>query len=82
MSAQRLRDGLLFYGRIEWELGGNWIVETISGKVETIIEEVETILAIVETISSKVETIVNLESYILNMDALINSSASLTIGKS
>ena len=27
LSAQRLRDGLLFCGRIEWELGGNWIVQ-------------------------------------------------------
>ena len=83
MPAQRLRDGLLFCGRIAWELGDIWIVATITGKVETITEEVETILEIVETINTKVETIVNLESNILIMILLIKtSSASLTIGKS
>ena len=43
--------GLLF------ELGGNWIVATITVKVETITQEVETITVKVKTITNKVETI-------------------------
>jgi len=34
LSAQRLRDGLLFCGRIEWELGDVWIVATKKEKLQ------------------------------------------------
>jgi len=46
-------------GEIEWELGGNWIVAMITGKVAMILE-------IVAMINLKVATIENLEQLIKN----------------
>ena len=60
------------------ELGGNWIVARITGKVAMIIEEVATILDIVARKNTKVATIENLEQH----ELLNKSSASLTIGES
>jgi hypothetical protein len=54
-------------GDIGWELGGNWIVATITGKVAMII--------------TKVARIKNL-SNLLEMNLLNKSSTSLTIGES
>ena len=61
LAALRIRERLLFRGRNEWELGGNWIVATITVKVATIFEEIATILEKVATINTKVATIENLE---------------------
>ena len=60
------------------ELGGNWIVAMITGKVARIIEEVATVLDIVARINTKVAKIENLEQH----ELLNKSSASLTNGES
>ncbi|WP_158268297.1 hypothetical protein [Paenisporosarcina sp. OV554] len=64
LAAHRFREGLRFCGKkIDWELGGNWIVATITEevatkrpRVESITREVAPIRPIVETILREVAT--------------------------
>ena len=83
MSAHRLLDGLLFCGRIAWELGDNWIVATITGKVAMITEEVATINTKVARISPKVAIIQSTNRYEnLNLSAHRLLDGLLFVGES